>query len=257
MINMLTTIYSILFFFTGTIFGSFFNVVGYRLPKKESISFPPSHCTKCKKRLGPLELIPIFSYIFLNGKCKKCKTEISIIYPFIELLTGLLFFISYFIFGISLELLISLLFVSLCIIVIVSDIRYMIIPNEIIIVFYLMILIVKLILNNFNEIPLLLVDSIFPFIFLYLIKLFGDKVFKKETMGGGDIKLMLIIGLILGYANGIISIFIGTFIAFPISLFYYYKDKEHMLPFGPYLCIGALLIHYIGMSAFEILKLFY
>lgn len=253
---MIITLYSFFFFLIGTIFGSFFNVVGYRVPKKESIAFPPSQCPKCKNRLKPLELIPIFSYLFLGGKCKHCKTEISIMYPYIELLTGLLFFISYLVFGISIELLISLLFVSLSIIVIVSDLRYMIIPNEFIIIFYILVLLTRFLVNDFN-IGTILLDSISPFLFLYLIKIFGDALFKKETLGGGDIKLMLIIGLLLGWANAILSIFIGTFIAFPIAVYYYFKDKEHMLPFGPYLCFGALLLHYIGMSALEIIRLFY
>lgn len=254
---MLISLYSLFFFIIGTIFGSFFNVVGYRVPKKESIVFPPSHCPNCKSRLKPLELIPIFSYIFLGGKCKHCKAEISILYPYIELLTGLLFFISYLVFGVSLELLNSLLFVSLSIIVIVSDLRYMIIPNEFIIIPYILLLIIKFILNGFDDIFMIVLDSLSPFLFLYFIKIFGDILFKKETLGGGDIKLMLIIGLLLGWANAILSVFIGAFIAFPISIYYYFKDKEHMLPFGPYLCLGALLLHYIGMSAIEIIRLFY
>lgn len=254
---MLTTIYSLFFFISGTIFGSFYNVVGYRVPQKKSIVFPPSHCTSCNNRLKPLELIPIFSYLFLGGKCKNCKSEVSIMYPFMELFTGLLFFLSYLVFGLSLELIISLLFVSLSTIVIVSDLRYMIIPNEIIIIFYILILGSRLILNGTYDITNVILDSLLPFLFLYFIKIFGDKLFKKETLGGGDVKLMLIIGLLLGWGNGIISIFIGTFIAFPIAIYYYFKDKEHMLPFGPYLCIGALLIHYIGMSSIEIIRLFY
>ncbi len=254
---MLTTIYSLFFFISGTIFGSFYNVVGYRVPQKKSIVFPPSHCTSCNNRLKTLELIPIFSYLFLGGKCKNCKSEVSIMYPFMELFTGLLFFLSYLVFGLSLELIISLLFVSLSTIVIVSDLRYMIIPNEIIIIFYILILGSRLILNGTYDITNVILDSLLPFLFLYFIKIFGDKLFKKETLGGGDVKLMLIIGLLLGWGNGIISIFIGTFIAFPIAIYYYFKDKEHMLPFGPYLCIGALLIHYIGMSSIEIIRLFY
>lgn len=257
MIIMLTTIYSLFFFISGTIFGSFYNVVGYRVPQKKSIVFPPSHCTSCNNRLKTLELIPIFSYLFLGGKCKNCKSEVSIMYPFMELFTGLLFFLSYLVFGLSLELIISLLFVSLSTIVIVSDLRYMIIPNEIIIIFYILILGSRLILNGTYDITNVILDSLLPFLFLYFIKIFGDKLFKKETLGGGDVKLMLIIGLLLGWGNGIISIFIGTFIAFPIAIYYYFKDKEHMLPFGPYLCIGALLIHYIGMSSIEIIRLFY
>lgn len=257
MINMLTTLYSIFFFITGTIFGSFFNVVGYRVPKKESIAFPPSHCTKCKNRLGILELIPIFSYLFLGGKCKHCKKEISIMYPYIELFTGLLFFLSYIVFGLNIKLLYSLMLVSLSSIVLVSDFKYMIIPNEFIIVFYILAFIFRLLINGFSNIPIMLIDSIIPFLFLYLIKIFGDKIFKKETLGGGDIKLMLILGLFLEWDNSIISIFLGTFIAFPIAIYYYLKNKEHMLPFGPYLCLGALLIHYIDMTSIEILRLFY
>ena len=83
-------LFIILFFILGTIFGSFYNVVGYRVPKGESLLYPPSHCTKCNNKLGPLELIPIFSFLFLGGKCKKCKTKISWFYPLFELFSGIL-----------------------------------------------------------------------------------------------------------------------------------------------------------------------
>lgn len=254
---MIISLYSAFFFVIGIIFGSFFNVVGYRVPKKESIIFPHSHCTKCKNKLGLFELIPIFSYIFLGGKCKYCKAEISVVYPLIELLTGLLFFVSYLKFSLSLNLLLSLLFVSLSIIVIVSDVRYMIIPNEFIIIFYILILIVRIIMVGYIDVVKILLDSLIPFMTLYIIKLFGDKLFKKETLGGGDIKLMLIVGILLGWGNGILTIFLGTFLAFPIALYYYFKDKKNMLPFGPFLSIGALSLHYIGLSAIEIIRLFY
>lgn len=254
---MYTTIYSIFFFLIGTIFGSFFNVVGYRLPKKESIAFPPSHCTKCNNKLKTFDLIPILSYLFLGGKCRKCKEEISILYPLMELLTGLLFFTSYMIFGLSIQLIISLLFISFLIIVFVSDIRYMIIPDEVTTFFLIAIVLAIFIINGLGIWKDILLDVFIPFIFLILIKILGDKVFKKETLGGGDIKLMLIIGAFLGWENAIIAVFLGSIIAFPISLVFYFKDKEHMLPFGPYLCTSALIISYLGMSALEIIRLFY
>ena len=91
----------ILFFIVGIIFGSFYNVVGYRVPKGESILYPSSHCTKCKHELKPYELVPIFSFLFLKGKCKKCGTKISWFYPIFEFLTGILFMLSYLIFTIK------------------------------------------------------------------------------------------------------------------------------------------------------------
>ncbi|MBO1915012.1 prepilin peptidase, partial [Microvirga sp. 3-52] len=86
----------LLFFIYGIVFGSFFNVVGLRVPKKESIVSPPSHCTNCNRKLGVLDLVPVFSYIFLKGKCRGCQTKISFIYPFMEFATGVLFALAYF-----------------------------------------------------------------------------------------------------------------------------------------------------------------
>ena len=106
-----------LMFIIGTVFGSFYNVVGYRIPNNESIVFPGSHCTKCGHELKFYELIPIFSYIFLKGKCHKCHDKISLFYPFFEFLTGLLFALSYVSYGFSLELIIVLTFISMMIII--------------------------------------------------------------------------------------------------------------------------------------------
>ena len=252
-----TTFYSLFFFFSGLFFGSFFNVVGLRLPNKESIVLPPSHCQNCNYRLKFLDLIPVFSFLFLNGKCRNCKKEISFIYPFVELFTGMMFFVSYIVFGLSIELLISILFVSMISIVIVSDTKYMIIPDEVIIFFLIVFLIIAFVINEPSNWLNVLLDGFIPFVFMLLIKLFGDFIFKKETLGGGDIKLLLIIGLLLGWENALISIFLGAILAFPVSFFFYFKDKEHMLPFGPYLCIGGLLLYFFGLEALEIFRLFY
>ena len=115
------------FFMIGTIFGSFYYVVGYRIPKGESIVSPPSHCPNCNHRLGALELIPIFSFLLQGGKCKNCKNKISIFYPLFEVVCGLLFGISFISFGFSYELVIALTFISMIIIVMLSDYYYMII----------------------------------------------------------------------------------------------------------------------------------
>ena len=100
---------TIIFIF-GMVIGSFFNVLGYRLPKKESIVFPSSHCPNCKHKLNFRDLFPVLSYLFLKGKCRYCKIKISPIYPLIELITGILFVISYLIFGISIDFIIAIVF---------------------------------------------------------------------------------------------------------------------------------------------------
>ena len=129
--------FTIVFFLLGTILGSFYNVVGYRLCKNESIIKPGSHCPKCNHKLSFLELIPVLSYIFLKGRCKVCKEKISLFYPLIELFTGLLFATCFYSFGFSYDLIIGLALVSLLSIVIVSDVNFYIIPDEVTIFFML------------------------------------------------------------------------------------------------------------------------
>ena len=115
-------IYIVFIFIIGCIFGSFFNVVGYRVPNELSIVRPGSFCPKCKHSLRWYELIPIFSFLIQKGKCRDCKEKISIIYPVVELTTGILFVSSYLIFGFSNQFLVALLVSSFTMIVIVSDI---------------------------------------------------------------------------------------------------------------------------------------
>ena len=104
------------FFMIGAILGSFYYVVAYRIPKGESIISPPSHCPNCNHRLGPLELVPIFSYLFQLGRCKNCKTKLSFFYPLYEFISGVLFALSYISYGFTLQLIITLTFVSLLLI---------------------------------------------------------------------------------------------------------------------------------------------
>ena len=117
-------------FIYGLLFGSFFNVVGLRLPNNESILWPGSHCPKCNHKLAWYENIPIISYIFLKGKCKNCHEPISIMYPLIEFLTGALFLISYSVFGFGEQFLIGIVLSSLVVIIFVSDSQYMIILDS-------------------------------------------------------------------------------------------------------------------------------
>lgn len=232
----------IILFILGTIFGSFYNVVGYRVPKGESLLYPSSHCIKCNHKLKPLELIPIISFIFLRGKCHKCKTKISLFYPIFELLTGLAFSLSYVIFGWSLECLYSIVFLSMLLIVIISDYQTMIIPDSILIFFSLLLIFIKFFISGIDSIGISLINSLGTFIFMLLIKLLGDFLFKKESMGGGDIKLLGVFGFVLGFPLSVITIFLSAFIALPISLVVLKLKKTHEIPFGPFLSIAAIII---------------
>ena len=144
--------YLVVFFILGSVLASFYGVIGERLPKGESILRPKySYCPNCNKRLKWYELIPIFSYIMQLGKCRKCKKEISPMYLFIEIVTGALFAVSYYSFGISYELIISLALVSFFSIVIVSDLTYMIIPDEVTIVTSIVIIVVNFLNLGFKD----------------------------------------------------------------------------------------------------------
>lgn len=234
--------YSIVIFIFGICLGSFYNVVGYRLPKEESLIYPSSHCPKCNHKLGASELVPIFSYLFLKGQCKNCHEKISLFYPIFELTTGMLFVISYWIFGFSIEFIIAITFISILLIIIISDYQTMIIPDQVLIIGSILLIIEKLIETSIKNTSIYILYGIISFLIMFGIKKIGDFLFKKESMGGGDIKLMFIFGLVLGIPMSIISIFLASFIALPVSLFILKTKKEHIIPFGPFLSISAIII---------------
>lgn len=245
----------LLFFILGTIFGSFYNVVGYRVPNNLSLVYPPSHCTKCNHKLGVLELIPVFSFLLLRGKCKNCKDKISLFYPIIEFLTGVLFALSYIRYGFTLNCLLSIIFISMLLIVIVSDYLTMTIPDGVLIFFGLLILIVKYFMTDLTTVGISLLNGIGAFIFMLLLKLLGDFLFKKESMGGGDIKLLGVFGFTLGFDMSIICVFLSAFIALPISLITLKKNTTHEIPFGPYLSIAAIIIMLLGINLNDIINI--
>ena len=233
--------YMIVTFIFGTVLGSFYNVVGYRLPKGESLISPPSHCPKCNHRLGASELVPIFSYLFQKGKCKNCKSKISLFYPIFEFTSGLLFMISYLIYDFHIEFFIAITFISMLLIVIISDYQTMIIPDEVLIFFSLLLIIELFIKNGFN-VYINVLNGLIAFGIMFLLKLFGNFLFKKESMGDGDIKLMFTFGLVLGWPLSIITIFLASFIGLPISLYVLYKNKTNIIPFGPFLSVAAIIM---------------
>ena len=190
-------IYFVIFVF-GTVMGSFLNVVAIRLSHEESILWPGSHCDNCNHKLKWYENIPIISYLIQGGKSRCCNTKIPISSLLIEIVTGVLYCTAYHSFGFSYDFVISLIFISSLIAIIVADIEYMIIPDEVIGVSGILIIVCELIFFGIEKTGKGVIAGILAFILMYVIKLIGDKLFKKESMGGGDIKLMFLFGLVIG-----------------------------------------------------------
>ncbi len=248
--------YIIVLFIFGIVFGSFYNVVGYRLPKGESLIKPPSHCPNCNHRLKAYELIPIFSFLFLGRKCSKCKQKISWFYAIFEFITGVLFALSYIVFGFTINFFIAITLSSVLIIVIISDYQTMIIPDEVLIFGIVTILIEQFIGFDIKNVLFNILSGIICFGGMWLLKLFGDVVFKKESMGGGDIKLMFLIGLTIGWQSGLLSVVLAAFLALPIALIILKQKKDHELSFGPFLSVATLILFFTSINFNSILNLF-
>lgn len=250
------TYYLILFFIFGTVMGSFYHLVATRLSNDQSIISPGSHCTYCNHKIKWYENIPIISYLFLKGRCSECQTKIPLSYLIVEIVTGSLFAVCFHSFKLSFNLVIALIFVSSLIIVIVSDIEYMIILDEVLMVSSLIIVVLYIVFLGIEPAAYHIYAGVGAFITMYAIKIIGDKLFKKESLGGGDIKLMFIFGLVLGYPLSLCTIFLATFIAFPIALFILFSDKENIIPFGPFLSMAAIIIFISKIDIMDVLNLF-
>ncbi len=251
----MVVIYSIIVFIYGLLLGSFYNVVGYRLPNNLSIVSPGSFCPKCKHALKWYELIPVFSFLIQKGKCRKCGCRISLFYPFIELLTGILFLLSYLVFGFSLNFVFAILISSFFVIVIVSDFSYLIIPDEVTIFFVIASLVLHIFMG-WNALLDSLIGSIFLFGIMYIIMLLGNKAFKEETLGGGDIKLMLFIGTFLSPFEGLFHIFLSSLVAAPFAIFCYFSKKNRVIPFGPFLLLALLVMYLTKLDIQALLNYF-
>ena len=251
---MMRIVYIVCFFILGISFGSFYNLLGLRIVNKESIIKPRSHCDKCGHVLAWYELIPIFSFIFLKGRCKNCKTKLSYLYLFSEFFCGVLFAISFYSFGFTPNLIISLVLSSLLIIVTVSDITYMIIPDRFIVISAILILLTKLIFFGIESFLYSLLYGLLAFGIMFVIMKFGDYIFKKETLGGADVKLMFIVGLCLEPFLALLVIIIASMIALPVSLVLLVKEREHAIPFGPFILIGTMIIFLMKYDTMKIIN---
>lgn len=246
--------FTICFFLGGLVFGSFYNVVGLRLCKNESLLFPASHCPKCNHKLKPYELIPVFSYIFLKGKCKKCKEKISIMYPFVEFCTGVLFAVSFYKYGFSIDLMLALVLSSLLMIIVVTDLNYYIIPDSIVVFFGILIFVYNILVLGIVNACTYAVYGLVMFLLMYLLMKLGNALFQKESLGGGDIKLMGILGMINKPLVSLCALSFASFVALPCSIYFLKTNKDKVIPFGPFIVIGFILIMFLGIDTTDIIE---
>ena len=260
-------IYLLLFFLLGVLCSSLVELLGYRLPIDIDV-FKKSTCDKCNHELKLYERIPIISFLIQKGRCNYYHQKISKYYIIFEILTGVLFSLTYISFRDDglLKIIFALLFVTSLIIVCFSDFKYMIISDEVLIVFSTIIILLKLFIKFNNEEILnlmdlgyslidIFIDAVVAYLIMFAIKKIGDFVFKKESLGNGDLKLMAYIAVVLGFKLSIVVIFIASFIALPVAIISNLKKDKLMLPFGPFLAIGAMILFLLQVDFNSLLEL--
>jgi leader peptidase (prepilin peptidase)/N-methyltransferase len=259
----------IFIFIIGTAIGSFLNVVIHRVPNGESIVFPNSTCSNCKKLIKPYDNIPILSWLILGGKCRNCQNPISPRYLFVELLTGFLFLLVYWSVGFNAFLPVVLVFVAAIVSLVFVDAEHMILPNVITYPLLVFALLVRLVfpllfgadyfsdlkvfpLNQMQNYPVWLVSVVGAVLgaivgggFLWLVGAIWKKLRGVDAMGLGDVKMMFAVGALLGWRLTLLSIFIGAFAGAIIGVFVIARQKEKdfqtQIPFGIFLGIGSIL----------------
>ena len=219
-------------FIFGMMIGSFLNVVIYRIPKGESIAFPASHCQNCHTPLKWYHNIPLFSWLFLRGKCAFCKIAISKQYPIIEVITGLIFAMLFLHLGMVWYYpFVALTFAALFALVMI-DFKYMAVPDNI----NFFALIFALIQPQFIEAAM---HAALAAGGLYLVGLFSSLIARRQAMGGADVIVAGTMGALLGFPNFFLAIFLSAILALIPSLIY----KEKGVPFVPFLALATFIIY--------------
>ena len=246
--NLPPWIFTLFGLFFGLTVGSFANVCIARLPKKQSVVFPASHCPKCRTPIRAADNIPLISYLLLKGRCRQCGQNISPIYPAIELVTGLLMAVVFYRFGFSWECLIFAIVVPALVIITVIDIEHQIIPDVITLPGIAFGLAAGSYLNGFpvSLIGLLLGGGMFFLLAEGYFRLKG-----AMGMGGGDIRYIAAAGALMGWVQVLFIIFIGALaggIFGGIGMGFKKLNFLSRIPFGPFLALATLISIFFGNS---------
>ncbi|MBC8436286.1 MAG: prepilin peptidase [Candidatus Omnitrophica bacterium] len=251
---------AIVTFIFGSVVGSFLNVCIHRMPKGESVVWPRSHCPHCNKRIPGYDNIPFISYILLKGKCRFCQKKISLRYPLVELATAVMFVLLFKRYGLSYNFFFYVVFACSLIIATFVDIKHRIIPDEVsvggIIIGFILSSIRGLHLGPFSFSWRPMVNSLLGIVIgggvIYITGFLFDLVYFKllkrppiqgetESIGGGDIKLLAMIGAFMGWQRALLAFFIAPFFGLVFGIISLVRKKDHTIPYGPFLSVGALI----------------
>lgn len=234
----------------GLLIGSFLNVCIVRLPADQSVVRPGSRCPKCASPIRWWDNVPVISWLLLRGKCRSCGAPIGILYPVVELAVGLLFFGAAWRYGLGLEAVRAALFGTLLLGIALTDGRTYLIPDE----FTIGGLIAGLVLAALDGFPVLissLIGAAVGFLVLWVVGAGGKWLLKEEAMGGGDIKMMAMVGAFLGWQGVLLTIFLGaltgTLIFLPLKLL----RRTKLVPFGVFLSLGAAVTYLVGPAILD------
>ncbi len=228
----------------GLCVGSFLNVCILRLPRDQSLVRPRSTCPNCNQPIAWRDNIPLFSWLWLRGKCRWCHKPISKQYPLIEGLVGVLFGTSVLVYGPTLHAVAAALFGTILLGIAITDVRHYIIPDE----FTWGGLVIGLLLalgGGVQGFLQALLGAAVGFVLLWLVGMAGTWVFKEDAMGGGDVKMMAMVGSFVGWRGVLLTVFagaaLGSLIFVPLSI-----KKKRLVPFGVFLAVGAVVAYVFG-----------
>ena len=228
----------------GLAVGSFLNVCAFRWPQDESVIAPPSHCPACGTGIRWYDNVPVLSWLLLRGRCRSCAEPISIQYPLVELATGLIWAGMFAGFGPSFEALRGSLFLTILFGISLTDARFYIIPDELSLGGLILGVLLAPLASGITVVESA-VGAVVGFALLWLVARLGTWAFRKEAMGGGDIKMMAMVGAFLGVPRTLLTIFLGALLGSvvfgPIAM----KTKK-LVPFGIFLAAGAALAYAWG-----------
>lgn len=229
----------------GAIIGSFLNVLILRLPKDESVVFPGSKCPNCQTPIAWYDNIPILSWLILGGKCRSCKAGISVQYPIIEFVVALIWFGAAWFYGQTLTALAAALLGTILLGIAVTDARHYLIPDE----FSLGGLAIGMLLSfrgGQDGFLVALIGAAVGFGVLFAVAFVGEKVFGKEAMGGGDIKMMAMVGAFVGWQGVLLTIFLGAILGTLVFVPLLATGRKPLVPFGIFLAAAAAIVFVAG-----------
>jgi leader peptidase (prepilin peptidase)/N-methyltransferase len=239
---------AVFIFLFGLVTGSFLNVCIYRMGREESVVRPSSHCPHCQKPIRWQDNIPLLSYLLLRGKCRDCGKPISFRYFLVEFLTGWIFVALYSRFGLTPQGVAYAILASGLVVSTFVDFDFQIIPDEISVGGIALGLVLSVIFPALHQVQTHLLglrEALFGILvgggILWILGCIGDFIFKKESMGGGDVKLLAMIGAFLGWKIALLSLPLASLAGAVVGVVIKIRTKESVIAFGPYLALGALV----------------